>query len=113
MQLAHDMGRQYGSQAEYDAAQPAEDRRAELVEIECTHFADEFCTNEMDAQTFYQHAKEFAGETLADYIAEDDQQKLLQLVLKYRNDPLAKSVMNRLYTAAYKHKEKELEKANA
>lgn len=108
MQLAHDMGRQYGSQSAFDAAEPSEDRRSESKDLECTQFADEFCGNEMDAQTFYQHATEFGGEALGDALAADDQQYLLQLVLKYRNDPLAKQIMDRLYTAAYKHKEKAL-----
>lgn len=113
MQLAQDIGRRFDSQSAFDNAEPAEDRRAELIEIECTHFADEFCDNQMDAQTFFKYATEFGGEALGDALAADDQQYLLQLVLKYRNDPLAKQIMNRLYTAAYKHKEKELEKANA
>lgn len=108
MQTAHDIGRQYGSQAAYDAAQPSEDRRAALIEIECTQFADEFCGNEMDAQTFFKYANEFGGEALGDALAADDQQYLLQLVLKYRDDPLAKPAIARLYTAAYNHKEKEL-----
>lgn len=108
MQLARDMGRQYGSQSAFDAAEPAEDRRAALIEIECTQFADEFCSNDMDAQTFFKYATEFGGEALGDALAADDQQYLLQLVLKYRNDPLAKQIMNRLYTAAYNHKQGEL-----
>lgn len=108
MQLAQDIGRQYGSQSAFDAAEPSEDRRSESIDLECQQFADEFCGNEMDAQTFYQHATEFAGEALGDYLSEDDQQNLLQLVLKYRNDPLARSIINRLYTAAYNHKQGEL-----
>lgn len=108
MQLAQDINRQYGSQAAYDNARPAEDRQADAIEIACTQFAEEFCENQMDAQTFYQHAEAFGSETLADYLAEDDQHNLLQLVLRHSKDPAAKEVISRLYAAAYNHREREI-----
>tara|TARA_R110001592_G_scaffold111372_6_gene308493 strand:+ start:14010 stop:14339 length:330 start_codon:yes stop_codon:yes gene_type:complete len=108
MQTAQDINRLYGSQAAYDNAQPAEDRRADAIEIACTQFAEEFCENQMDAETLFELAEAFGSEVLGDYLAEDDQHNLLQLVLRHSKDPAAKEVINRLYTAAYNHKEGEL-----
>tara|TARA_R110000850_G_scaffold275207_1_gene414132 strand:- start:13176 stop:13493 length:318 start_codon:yes stop_codon:yes gene_type:complete len=98
----------YNNQFEYDNALPPEDHAADSLETECTIFAERFTDNQMDAPTFFELAEAFGSETIGDYLGDDDQHNLLQLVLKHSKDPLAKAVVGRLYTAAYNHREGEL-----
>lgn len=102
-----------GAQEAHDRDEPctrAADR-ADSIETECTIFAERFTDNQMDAPTFFELAEAFGSETIGDYLAEDDQHNLLQLVLAARKagvfDAYTKPVIARLYTAAYKHKEQE------
>lgn len=97
----------FATQFEYDNAGD-DSNAADSLETECTIFAERFCENQMDPQTFFELAEAFGGETLGDYLAEDDQQNLLQLVLAHADETLAKPIIAALYAAAYKHREGEL-----
>lgn len=99
-----------GAQAANDRDEPctrAADR-ADSLETECQIFAVRFTENQMDAETFFELAEAFGSEEIGNYLGDDDQHNLLQLVLKHSKDPLAKAVVGRLYTAAYNHREGEL-----
>jgi hypothetical protein len=98
----------HAGQVRHDNRSPVSEERDDRLEAACTQFAQEFTANQMDTEDFFETAKAFAGECLADYIATDDEYKLLQLVLLKSDNPLAKSIIDRLYTAAYDYKKDQL-----
>ncbi|MEH6501294.1 hypothetical protein [Halopseudomonas aestusnigri] len=98
----------HAGQVRHDNQSPAGEERDEKLEAACTQFAQEFTANQMDTEDFFEYAKAFAGECLADYIATDDEYKLLQLVLLKSGNPLAESIIGRLYAAAYDYKKDQL-----
>lgn len=95
-------------QLQHDNMLPAEDMRAEAIDAKCHEYAERLCGDEMDAAELFEAYDAFAGETLAGFLADDNDAELLQLVLKRRDDPLAKAIINRLYEAACKHMEGKL-----
>ena len=97
----------HATQFQYDNAVD-ESPLADSIETECTIFAERFTENQMDAETFFELAEAFGSETIGDYLGTDDQHNLLQLVLRHSRDDQAKEVINRLYAAAYKHRESQL-----
>ena len=107
-QFAADNAALQAGQARHDNQSPAGEERDERLEAVCTQFAEEFTGNQMDAEDFFEYAEAFAGECLAEYIAADDEYKLLQLVLLKSDNPLAESLIERLRSAAYSYKKEQL-----
>lgn len=64
MQLAHDIGRKYGSQAEYDSAQPAEDRPAPDLEGEIGDLMTGADSHLMSYKVFQDSADEYMYDLL-------------------------------------------------
>lgn len=94
-------------QLQQDNMLPGHDHK-DAVEAECTRYAERFVSNDLASTDFHAAYDAFAGETVAGYLADDNDGFLLQLIIQNREDPLAKSLINRLYTAAYKHRESQL-----
>ena len=98
-------------QAAIDDRQPEESLSEHEVKFDCRLFAKRFTENQMDAETFFELAEAFGSEEVGNFLGKDDQHDLLQLVLKANEhpelEPYARPIINRLYTAAYDHKEKE------
>lgn len=107
-EFAANIAAMHAGQVRHDNQSPAGEERDEKLEAACTQFAQEFTANQMDTEDFFEYAKAFAGECLSEYIAADDEYKLLQLVLLKSDNPLVKSIIDRLYTAAYDYMKDQL-----
>lgn len=99
-------------QLQYDHMLPDDKARDEMIEVECNAFAKEFIESGVDDPDFYKLADDFACYAIGEAWSTDDQQNLLQLILKANQIPELKSLcrpfIQGLKEAAYKHKEKAL-----
>ena len=96
------------AQAGHDNRLPSDTSADDALEAEGVRFAEKVTEEDLGSEEFFSMAERFGAETVAAHLEDDDQCYILQLLLKYRDDSLAKPFIARLYADAYGHKVAEL-----